>query len=1833
MGSYRLRRAAHRLITGLVMVMVLVTTFWSGWSTPTQAAPASDAPQSVANAASVLGPPSAAESQRASLSPNVELAPMDALVVGTPGQNDALVQAILSAGGYVYVQQGSALFAGLNGLTLAQLTPVGAQAVYQDVVSAGDLAGLSAEARDAAEIWNGIAGDRSSHTVPVTADDVRTELLIPNTSPSPSRTTASDVPTADETSVFMAGNIAVKVLFIESNGTGENWTEIEINKVKTELVQAFDWWSNVATQPRTPGEPPRPSANLVWNLSYVSPFEGDLLDRPKVQVSVEPITQTISNAIFDDPANLTDGWLLKVAAAFTGGVASEANVRTLANTSRGTNDWSFVIFVVDSSSDTNGKFADELAAAGALNGPYALVTSRGGDLGTDNLEILIAKMVGHVFGAGEEGYNFTTGKCRSDEMYGYFQVLNENCDSNPSASPSLMRSGSNMVDGYYSNALSEEARQMVGWKDSDEDTDGDDLYDILDTLEDTFTSYSSDPGCPILHLGNIDIINQTALPEEPGPGPNYEWTARVWDTSTSSWKFQPVFHPVNINQPSAVWGRINGGEWLAGDPSDGSFNSQDENYSFHANNRLIGVPGMANQLEIAILNRWGQDGHTAEDPVTVSILSPANLPFPTTTYQSTNEDLVNYFNAAGTYDGGWTESLNAAYSGGSTLMSNGINSEVCFAFEGTEVTLLYNRPVATKVEVQVDGDIHSYINVTTPGGGAPLAHLITNLPSELHIVQLKVISGVAAFDGFRRTDNSVFAPDVYVIDAGTGGDIPVEDIGFWEEDQPKINYLGSWSSTPLFAPDRPDFPNNNNVGRTTTQAYDRFYAYFTNADTVAIYRGVFPGGGTASVYVDGELRGTMYNDAAVARVVPFYISGLVPDFTHIVEVSINPGTPHFDLDALRFLNLLDDPALPEVDIQGVPKVIGYKGAQEISGLWEDKTTYRQTKETGALQTFYFRGSAIGVNIGTSGTTGLLEMVVDGRFIRTINTKTAGSKNEAIVAHGFDPDLPHVVQIRQINEIPLKPKYAQVYGFTIFEGEPVGPGEYEEYEYDVLGKPIESVFLYEQNWGTPKLVTKEPGPSGDHFIETAHEQARAYLYFTGADSLTLYATAGGYGAADLYVNGLFKGTFVQKGATTYNIPFTLTGFDSGANNVLEIRVNTALKMTKKITIDRVLLFNRPLLFPGSYENDTELPADSGNLALQFSGQWTNVANVAASGGSYHMMKARTDEVIFDVTDAAAIKIYRRLYSKYGLVDVYVDNQYHSSFDNYVSSPTTGTFQQPYMISGLDPGFNHRIRLVAKPIGTKLDQFKPFDIDRIEVLATSPTRMDYLEAGRYDPPDLETIKAITDGAISYVGAGWVHGTEVSTASIKGSKAQVVFFGNAFRVYFNRVVGGGKADIYIDGKLYGTYNTGLSPAAVDVPYTLVDLEDKIHTAQIVAQGAKVNIKAYEVWSLTPYAVGDYDLAPVYNPYVLRSGLWTIVGDSLTTKEAGAKLFFYLHGGNTLTLNYDTPDNSGNIEIYVNGVLHSYIDSAYIKSLTGTDADYIISSLGNPLEDGAWIEIRNPKASTIGVRSVSLGTMGSPLGPGETLQAEGGLKVQTAGWWVKKPGSTDVRYKGGFYYETKNRYAHFYIPVQNVSYVTLYRPLVGGYNDASVYIDGTLWGTMPMVSSKTQYSAAFSIGPIPNPSSPHVIELRSSAKKNFAIDQIEGYGLETIGPGYYENDHVAFIGGDDIPSGKTYDPAYSGTWKVVTDALASNGTLHQANSRGARLVATVEGNEITIFRRTSTSGKVMIAYVDGTPYQINNYSKVTTRRVPHTILLPNAGPHSFELVVDAGNLDLDAI
>jgi len=51
------------------------------------------------------------------------------------------------------------------------------------------------------------------------------------------------------------------------------------------------------------------------------------------------------------------------------------------------------------------------------------------------------------------------------------------------------------------------------------------------------------------------------------------------------------------------------------------------------------------------------------------------------------------------------------------------------------------------------------------------------------------------------------------------------------------------------------------------------------------------------------------------------------------------------------------------------------------------------------------------------------------------------------------------------------------------------------------------------------------------------------------------------------------------------------------------------------------------------------------------------------------------------------------------------------------------------------------------------------------------------------------------------------------------------------------------------------------------------------------------------------------------------------------------------------------------------------------------------------------------------------------------------------------------------------------------------------------------------------------------------------------------------------------------------------------------------------------------------MTVYIDGVPYPLNNKASTTANQIAHTILLPNAGPHSLELVLDSGKARFDAI
>jgi hypothetical protein len=1841
MSHYRIRQIIRSAVTVALLVTVLVTTFAQQGFTRSQAAPS--APDRAANP--IPASVGAEVAELARLRRSAPVVPINALVFSAPGQADALSAALAEAGSTVHIRQGDALFVGVDRLGEVDFASLGARAAYQGVITDDDLAALSGADHDTALIWNQMTTSAVTDLAALSIADggADSRMMVITDTPTDDGGAALFAPTNLQTSLFMAGKVSVKVLFVESTSGPETWTEAEVGKVKTEINQALEWWAIAATTPEGSGQPARPSAQLEWQVSYVSPFDGATEDRTKIQVGTEPIEGDVFVA--------ATTWIPGVAAAF-----GAANVRQLAHDTRVADgsDWGFVLYVVDSSADADGRFDDDQKVAGAaLNGPWAVVTYDGGDLSIDNLNIIMAKMVGHVFGAGDETYDTTTDTgCHNDEIYGYLSITHDNCEKdNLSPANSLMRDGNAMVSAYQQHELSDSARAQVGWR----DTDDDGVYDALDTLSDTFAGFSPDPVCPELHLSDVAIDNVPALPPGVTDPINGQWSAHVWDVEAGGgvggYADVMLYTPVTINRPTAVWGRVDLGAWVAASATDdnSSFDEQfDEEYTVI----LPGTAGATNPVEIAIMDRWGAESYRSPTPVDVFVQVP---PSTLGAYESNDASVVDLFDTIGA-PGGWSvSSPDLGYSGvdNTTMIASGTGSEACFTIDGSEVEIRYSNESTSTANVYVDSEFHSTIEYAVEFPLNPdLGHYIANLPDGYHTIKIVATGSGVTFDAFTITDEL----NLKLINATVGmGDIEVADNGYYENTKFKIKYAGAWNSIALDTSARPDPPNGgDSSGHESVRPYDRVYAFFKNADTAAIYRKVSPGGGTASVYMDGKFRGTMNNNAAFTAVEPFYIGGLDPNgVIHTLEVRINTGAPTFDFDTLRLLNLLVQPPAPQqlyaVLTPGGTLDVPYNAPLETYGTWTTNTTggFIQGNLEGNLLNIFFQGNAIAARVKTD-TLGMgkFEMYVDGKFIRTVDLKTAFAKDVPIVAHGFDPDLPHVLQIRHINANPASPKKTIYYGFRVYYIPPVGPGLVEEYEYDGSGNPTQSAFIYEQSWKFLGPITKIPGPSGQRLIETKHKEARAYLYFTGVDTFTAYfATKDIYKTAEIWVDGALIGTLNLYTATTptYNHPFTVTDLDPAKTHFFELRVQNELG---KIALDRVVLYNRPTLVPGVYENDGLVDTVGGGAcsvpsltcvpAMAFSGRWQRALNAAASGGNYEASGKPPDKVVFEVTGATSVVVYRRLRSTYGFIDVYVDDKYYTSFNNYVANPAAGVYQQPFVIAGLNPAFNHQIRILPQPFGALLTKGKPYDIDWIEVRTGDAPGDEYLDPGFYENND---GAALAGGAISYIGNNWTFTTDgLSKATTVGNKAMVVFNGNAFTVNLKKTGTGGKVELRVDGQYIGQMD--LLGNAVDVPFSAVGLESGIHTAEIYVKASAVNINSYRVYNLTPDTMPTYDLTlPVPNGILLTEE-WFMEGGFLTTRKPGARLYAYVTGGDSAFLTTRTGFASAHVQVYVDSELHTTIDKAYIQATPAAPpSEYLIGGM-DPAA-GHWIAIQKLGDGKISLDQLRIGDLPGPfLGDGESAEAEPNpdgvppsAVVRRMGTWSQKPATADLRYSGKFYLQSVSRYASFYLPVQGVESVTVYRRLADIYGNALVYIDGELWGTMPNFAATTQHSVPFVVGPIPDPGSAHIIEFRHASAKVFALDHFTGSSAPILEPGFYEDSHPAFLGGLDPDTGLTYPKAYIGNWSAVTNASASGGTMRKGAGKGSRLTVAFTGNQVTLYRRTWLYGGRTTVYVDGTAYPINNKTATTMYQVPHTIVLPTNGPHSLDIMVDSYQTFFDAI
>lgn len=371
-----------------------------------------------------------------------------------------------------------------------------------------------------------------------------------------------------ETSEYLIGSVAVGIIFPESNGTidpsTESWTSIEESNVINKIRDGLSWWANQ-----------NPAAFISFNYKI----------HYQIPTSYEPIKHPSTNESL---------WISE-AMSYLGysGTNYFTQVRDYVNALREelNTNWAFAIFVVDSSNDADGKFADDHFAYAYLGGPFFVMTYDNNNWGIENMDFIAAHEMGHIFYATDE-YDGVT------EYSGYLNVPDED------GSGGLM----NASEWF----LSEGTKGQVGWRDSD----GDGIQDIVDTFPNTKLVH-----CPSNLTNNSTLTYAGFVTEVPYPNNNPHGTGRN----------------LTINTITKVEYSIDSGEWFEASSLDGAFDEAVENFTFSTPQ----LPSKTSTIEVRGVNSVGNiEISNATHIVTIDEIPPTTI---------LSYSYPNYIEATATY--------------------------------------------------------------------------------------------------------------------------------------------------------------------------------------------------------------------------------------------------------------------------------------------------------------------------------------------------------------------------------------------------------------------------------------------------------------------------------------------------------------------------------------------------------------------------------------------------------------------------------------------------------------------------------------------------------------------------------------------------------------------------------------------------------------------------------------------------------------------------------------------------------------------------------------------------------------------------------------------------------------------------------------------------------------------------------------------------------------------------------------------------------------------------------------------------------------------------------
>jgi len=340
------------------------------------------------------------------------------------------------------------------------------------------------------------------------------------------------------TSDFMLGKVVVSVVFTESDGSLdpniENWSDDRKAKVLEEILTGLNWWKDQ-----------NPTANLSFTVVSET-----------LNTQYEPILRPY----YDEALWIPDvlGKLGYTGSRFQ---ATQSYVNDLRNQYDA--DWGYVIYVVDSLADPNGKFVGGFFAYAYLGGPFMVMTYDNNGYGIQNMDVVTAHETGHIFHALDE---YAGASSPSNYSSGYFLTINGNhAFSNRADKPdSIMRGGIRW-------GLSRWTKEMVGWRDRDNNN----LSDIIDPPANSTIS------------SNISNSNQSG----------FEGLSRV---NVLPRQANAQGFGFTVDTIAAVEYRVSGGEWVTAIPVDGKFDSAEETFRVVIDvSALTGIKSVqANQVEI-----------------------------------------------------------------------------------------------------------------------------------------------------------------------------------------------------------------------------------------------------------------------------------------------------------------------------------------------------------------------------------------------------------------------------------------------------------------------------------------------------------------------------------------------------------------------------------------------------------------------------------------------------------------------------------------------------------------------------------------------------------------------------------------------------------------------------------------------------------------------------------------------------------------------------------------------------------------------------------------------------------------------------------------------------------------------------------------------------------------------------------------------------------------------------------------------------------------------------------------------------------------------------------